>query len=30
VIGDLLPPDCTARAIRERFEEWQRKISGVG
>jgi thiamine-phosphate pyrophosphorylase len=30
VIGDLLPSDCTARAMRERFEQWQRKTSGVG
>jgi len=30
VIGDLLPADCTARTIRERFEQWQRKISGAG
>jgi thiamine-phosphate pyrophosphorylase len=28
VIGDLLPHDCTARSIRERFDEWQRRISG--
>jgi thiamine-phosphate pyrophosphorylase len=26
VIGDLLPPDCSARAIRERFEQWRRMI----
>jgi thiamine-phosphate pyrophosphorylase len=28
VISDLLPPDCVASAIRERFEQWQRAIGG--
>ena len=28
VIGDLLPADCTAAAIRERIEDWNRLISG--
>jgi thiamine-phosphate pyrophosphorylase len=26
-IGDLLPPDCAARSIRERFEHWMRAIN---
>jgi thiamine-phosphate pyrophosphorylase len=30
VIGDLLPPDCTAHAIRERFEQWRREMRGAG
>ena len=27
VIGDLVPADCTATSIRERFQQWQRKIA---
>jgi thiamine-phosphate pyrophosphorylase len=30
VIGDLLPPDCAAGAIRKRFEQWQEKILKTG
>jgi thiamine-phosphate pyrophosphorylase len=28
VIGDLLPSDASARSIRDRFEQWQRRIGG--
>jgi thiamine-phosphate pyrophosphorylase len=27
VIGDLLPPDCTAASLAERFRQWQRRIT---
>ena len=27
VIGDLLPAECTANSIVERFQEWQRRIT---
>ncbi len=27
VIGDLLPAECTAASIAERFQEWQRRIT---
>jgi thiamine-phosphate pyrophosphorylase len=27
VIGDLLPPDCAAHSLRERFEHWRRAIT---
>jgi thiamine-phosphate pyrophosphorylase len=27
VIGDLLPADCSATAISERFHQWQRRIT---
>jgi thiamine-phosphate pyrophosphorylase len=27
VIADLLPADCSAASIRERFREWQRRIT---
>jgi thiamine-phosphate pyrophosphorylase len=27
VIGDLLPADCTATSISQRFQEWQRRIT---
>ena len=27
VIADLIPADCSAHSIRERFEEWRRRIA---
>jgi thiamine-phosphate pyrophosphorylase len=27
IISDLIPPDCSPTSIRERFQEWQRRIT---